>query len=68
MNHLLDVLYEHRFTVGGVAWYVVSAAIVSMPSKDQFSVWDWFYDFSHLLLNLKPIPALQKQAPPLDPK
>lgn len=69
MNHFLDVLYEHRFAVGSGAWYVISALIVTMPVKGEPSnAYNWFYDFTHLLLNLKPIPALQKQAAPLDPK
>lgn len=61
MSHFWRVVYEHRFAVGSVAWYIFSALIVTMPSKGEpSSFYDWFYDFMHLLLNLKPIPALKQ--------
>lgn len=61
MNQFWNEVYEHRFTIGAGAWYIFSGLIVTMPGKDEpFKVWPWFYDFTHLLLNLKPIPAFKQ--------
>lgn len=60
-SKLVNTLYEHRFTIGALAWYIFSGLIVTMPGKDEpFKVWPWFYDFTHLLLNLKPVPAFKQ--------
>lgn len=61
MSHFWQLVYEHRFAVGSVLWYIFSALIVTMPAKGEAaSFYDWLYDFMHLLLNLKPIPALRQ--------
>lgn len=61
MDHFAQILYDHRFSVGTVAWYIFSGLIVTMPGKDEpFQIWPWFYDFTHLLLNLKPVPAFKQ--------
>jgi hypothetical protein len=62
MDQILSELYDHRFTVGAVSWYLLSAAIISMPPKDEpFAFRGWFYDFTHLLLNARPIPPAFRQ-------
>jgi hypothetical protein len=59
VNHIWSVLYEHRFTIGGVAWYVASAFIVTMPDKDKpYDLYDHLFDFFHQMLNIKPIAGL----------
>ena len=61
MSQFWQTVYEHRFAVGSGAWYIVSALIVTMPAKGEAaSFYDWLYDFTHLLLNLKPIPAFKQ--------
>jgi hypothetical protein len=61
MSQFWQTVYDHRFAVGSSAWYIVSALIVTMPAKGEpSSLYNWFYDFTHLLLNLKPIPAFKQ--------
>lgn len=61
MNQFWQTLYDHRFTIGAGVWYIFSGLIVTMPGKDEpFHLWPWFYDFTHLLLNLKPVPAFRQ--------
>lgn len=65
MNHFWQLVYEHRFSIGTGAWYVVSGLIVTMPPKGEpLSFRDWFYDFTHLLLNLKPVPGITQPKQP----
>jgi hypothetical protein len=59
---------DHWEVVSGVALYVSLAAVSTMPPKGtKFSVdvlYDWAYDFSHMLVNQRG----QKRVLPLDPK
>lgn len=64
MNEILTTLYDHRFAVGGVLWYIFSSIIVSLPAKDvPFVFYGWFFDFTHQILNLKPIAGLSAPLP-----
>jgi hypothetical protein len=64
MTEFWSTVYLHRFSVATGVWYVISAAIVTMPGKDEpFRIYPWFFDFTHQLLNLKPIPGLTDRKP-----
>jgi hypothetical protein len=59
MNQFWQTVYEHRFSIGGGIWYVVTAFIVTLPDKDKpYNFYDHVYDFAHQLLNIKPIAGL----------
>lgn len=63
-SQLGQVIYDHRFSIGAGLWYVISAAIVTMPGKDEpFHFYPWFFDFTHQFLNLKPIAGLSDRLP-----
>lgn len=64
MNQFWPMVYEHRFAIGGLLWYLFSSIIVTMPAKGvPFVFYDWVFDFTHQLLNLKPIAGLSAPLP-----
>lgn len=59
MNEFLHVIYTYRFGIAATSWYVISAFIVTLPAKGTpYVLYDHMFDFTHQLLNLKPIPGL----------
>lgn len=59
MREFANIVYAYRFGIAATAWYVVSAAIVTLPDKGKpYNFYDHAYDFTHQLLNLRPIPGL----------
>lgn len=59
MKDFVQLVFGYRFVIGATAWYLVSAFIVTLPDKGKpYCFYDHMYDFTHQLLNLKPIPGL----------
>jgi hypothetical protein len=59
MNDFLHLVYSYRFGIAATSWYLVSAFIVTLPDKGKpYCFYDHMYDFTHQLLNLKPIPGM----------
>jgi len=58
-----QTVYDHRFSIGYGLWYVVTAFIVTLPEKGvAYNFYDHMFDFSHQLLNIRPIAGLTPKA------
>lgn len=52
--HPLYYAWEHRLPILAALAAICTAAVATMPIPGQiFSLYEWFYDWSHQLLNIK---------------
>jgi hypothetical protein len=71
VNNLLSFLAEHGVAISGALLYALLAGISTMPPKGTKwtadTIYDWFYDWTHLLVNQRgqsrKLPLDQTQQP-----
>jgi len=68
MNPVINFVTEHSVIITGVALYVITAGVNSMPDPSQkFEFYPWFYHTVKQLANAVPN-RYQAPAPPASPQ
>jgi len=59
MSAFIHLVYSYRFAIAVTSWYVFTCFIIALPAKGApYCFYDHMYDFTHQILNIKPIPGL----------